>query len=313
MEYTTLGRTGLRVSRMGLGCGGHSRLGLATGGTPEGAERVVREALALGVNFFDTAEAYGTEETVGRALSDGPREQVVISTKAGVQREGRRVTGAEFRERVDACLGRLRMDYVDVFHLHGVSLDDYSYACEELLPALRDLQAEGKVRFLGITEAFGPDPAHRMLARALDDPAWDVVMVGFNLLNQSARERVLARTRQNKIGTLCMFAVRRALSRPEVLQELMRDLAAQGLVDGESFDPSDPLGFVRDESDAQSLPEAAYRFCRWEPGMDIVLAGTGQVEHLRENAASVCAPPLPAPVVEQLQRLFARVDTVSGN
>lgn len=312
MDYTTLGRTGLRVSRMGLGCGGHSRLGLATGGTPEGAERVVREALALGVNFFDTAEAYGTEDVVGRALG-GSREQVVISTKVGIPYEGRQVTTAEFRERVNACLGRLRTDYVDVLHLHGVSLDDYPYAREELLPALRDLQAEGKVRFLGITEAFAPDPAHSMLSRALDDAAWDVVMVGFSLLNQSARERVLARTRQGGVGTLCMFAVRRALSRPEVLQELMRDLAAEGRVDGGSFDSADPLGFVVDDSDAQSLPEAAYRFCRWEPGLDVVLSGTGRVEHLRENAAALAAPPLPAPVVERLERLFARVDTVSGN
>lgn len=313
MEYTTLGRTGLRVSRMGMGCGGHSRLGMATGGTPEEAEQVVREALALGVNFIDTAEAYGTEEVVGRALAGIPRDQVLLSTKVGVPHEGRRATTTEFRQRVEACLGRLRTDYVDVFHLHGVSLDDYPYACEELLPALRDLRTEGKVRFLGITEVFAADPGHRMLSRALDDAAWDVVMVGFNLLNQSARERVLARTQENNIGTLCMFAVRRALSQPEALRALMRGLAADGLVDGEDFDPKDPLGFLQTEGGAQNLPQAAYRFCRWEPGMDVVLSGTGQVAHLRENAASLGAPPLPAPVVERLERLFARVDSVSGN
>lgn len=313
MEHTTLGRTGLRVSVMGLGCGGHSRLGLATGGTPEGAEQIVREALALGVNFLDTAEAYGTEDVVGRALAGVPREQVILSTKVGVPHEGRRVTGAEFRVRAEACLGRLRTDYIDVFHLHGVSPDDYPYAREELLPVLRDLQAEGRVRFLGITEVFAADPGHRMLSRALEDDAWDVVMVGFNLLNQSARERVLARTQQNNVGTLCMFAVRRALSRPDALQELMRDLAAEGRVDAGAFDPAAPLGFLLGQGRARNIPEAAYRFCRGEPGLDVVLSGTGQVAHLRENAASLGAPPLPAPVVEGLKRLFARVDSVSGN
>ncbi len=313
MDYATLGRTGLRVSRMGLGCGGHSRLGMATGGTPEGAERVVREALALGVNFVDTAEAYGTEEVVGRALTGVPREQVILSTKVGVPHEGRRATGAEFRARAEACLGRLRTDYIDVFHLHGVAPDDYSYAADELLPVLRDLQAEGKARFLGITEVFAADPGHRMLSRALDDAAWDVVMVGFSLLNQSARERVLARTQENNVGTLCMFTVRRALSRPEALRELVRGLVAEGLVGGNDFDPEDPLGFLLHEGQARNIPEAAYRFCRWEPGMDVVLSGTGQVAHLRENADSLGAPPLPAPVVARLARLFARVDTVSGN
>lgn len=313
MDITTLGRTGVRVSVMGLGCGGHSRLGLATGGTEGEAMQVVQKALALGVNFFDTAEAYGTEDVVGRALAGTPRDQVVLSTKAGVGWQGRRATGAELRERVQASLARLRTDYVDVFHLHGVSLEDYAYAREELLPMLQTLRTEGQIRFLGLTEAFARDPGHRMLSRALDDPEWDVVMVGFNLLNQSARERVLARTWESGVGTLGMFAVRRALSQSEALQSLMQELAAQGLVDPNAFDPADPLGFLVAEGGAQSLPDAAYRFCRWEPGLDVVLSGTGRAEHLRENAASLNAPPLPAPVVERLRRLFARVDSVSGN
>ena len=80
MEYADLGKTGLRVSRAGLGCGGYSRLGMAKGGSEESAEAVVRRALDLGINFFDTARAYGTESVVGRALR-GRRHDVVISTK----------------------------------------------------------------------------------------------------------------------------------------------------------------------------------------------------------------------------------------
>ena len=313
MEYTTLGRTGLRVSRMGLGCGGHSRLGLARGNTEADAERVVRAALALGVNFIDTAEGYGTEEVVGRALAGAGREGVVLSTKAGVRWKDRKSTGAELKERAGACLKRLRTETIDVFHLHGVSLDDYPYAREELLPALRELQNEGKVRFLGITEAFAPDPAHRMLSRAVQDDDWDVVMVGFNLLTQSARERVLRHTQEKGIGTLCMFAVRRALSRPDALRELMRDLAAQGKVDPATFDSEDPLGFLTAVGVSESLTDAAYRFCRWEPGIDVALSGTGSIEHLRENAASLNRPPLPPEVTERLRQLFAGVDSVSGN
>jgi aryl-alcohol dehydrogenase-like predicted oxidoreductase len=298
---------------MGLGCGGHSRLGLRSGHSEAEAERVVREALALGINFIDTAEAYRTEEVVGRAIADTPREQVVLSTKAGVGWQERKCTPAEMRERVEACLKRLQTEYVDVFHLHGVSADDYDYACAELLPALKDVQAEGKIRFLGITEAFASDPAHRMLSRAVQDSYWDVVMVGFNLLNQSARERILARTQAENIGTLCMFAVRRALSQPEALRELMRDLISQNLVEGDGVERENPLGFLTAEGAASSLPEAAYRFCRWEPGLDVILSGTGSVEHLRENAVSLSLPPLPADVTERLRQLFTRVDSVSGN
>jgi aryl-alcohol dehydrogenase-like predicted oxidoreductase len=317
MDYVTLGRTQLRVSVMGLGCGGHSRLGLATGKTEAEAENIVREALALGVNFIDTAEAYGTEEVVGRALAGTAREQVVLSTKAGVGWKERRSTGAELKERAEASLRRLRTDYLDVYHLHGVSADDYPYAQAELVPALQALQAEGKIRFPGITEQFINDPGHRMLALALADGWCDVVMVGFSLLNQSARERVLADTRRQNIGTLCMFAVRRALSQPEALRSLMADLAARDLIDSQidsqAFDPADPLGFLTADGLASSVPDAAYRFCRWEPGMDVVLSGTGNVDHLEANAASLLRPALPDATIERLRHLFARVDSISGN
>ncbi|HKM69898.1 MAG TPA: aldo/keto reductase, partial [Stellaceae bacterium] len=82
MEYVTLGRTGLRVSVAGLGCGGFSRLGLGSGRSEAEAVGLIRQALDLGVNLFDTAAAYGTEALLGKALKAVPRDQVVIATKA---------------------------------------------------------------------------------------------------------------------------------------------------------------------------------------------------------------------------------------
>ena len=84
MEYTTLGRTGLRVSVAGLGCGGFSRLGLGTGGSEADAVGIIRLALDLGVNLFDTAAIYGTEPVLGKGLHGVPREKVVICTKASL-------------------------------------------------------------------------------------------------------------------------------------------------------------------------------------------------------------------------------------
>ena len=313
MERTILGRTGLSVSVMGLGCGGHSRLGLATDGTEENAVAVVRRALDLGVNFFDTAEAYGTEAVVGRALAGRPRDTFVLSTKVGPRSENGPRSGAEMTERVHGCLRRLNVEFVDVLHLHGVRAADYDHCVAELVPALFTLRDAGKIRFLGITEAFGPDPGHEMLMRAVHDDCWDVMMVGFNLLNQSARERVFPVTQTKNIGVLDMFAVRRALANPDALKELVADLARQGLLDGRDVDKDDPLGFVLEGAVAASIPDAAYRFCRYEPGIHVVLSGTGSVAHLEANAASLSAPPLPAEVTERLRRLFADIDSVSGN
>lgn len=291
---------------MGLGCGGHSRLGMARGATSEEAARIVRAAIDLGVDFIDTAEAYGTEEAVGIALSQVSREEVVVSTKIGL---GSRPGGpAELRERLEGCLRRLRTEYVDVLHLHGVTPDEYAHAKEVLHSEMVRLKEEGKIRHIGITEQFIPDPGHRMLSQAVHDDLWEVVMVGFNFLNPSARERVLRITQERGIGTLCMFAVRRALASPEALRDQLAEMEAKGLIDPLG---SDALDFLT--SDGTSLQEAAYRFCLWEPGLDVILSGTGNVEHLKENARSLEAPPLPPESLERLRAIFGRVDSVTGN
>jgi aryl-alcohol dehydrogenase-like predicted oxidoreductase len=194
--------------------------------------------------------------------------------------------------------------------LHGVRAEQYDRAVAELVPELLRQREAGKIRFLGITEAFGADTSHEMLGRAVRDDYWDVVMVGFNILNQSARARVLEETRRRGTGVLCMFAVRDALSRPEKLRETIDELLRQGRLDPAALDRDDPLGFVL--SAARSMPDAAYRFCRAEPGIHVVLSGTGKVEHLEANVDSILQPPLPEEVRARLVELFAGVDSVSG-
>src|SRR5580693_7964008 len=86
MHYTTLGRTGLRVSVAGLGTGGFSRMGLKSGKTEDESARLILDAVDLGVNFIDTAPPYGTEGVVGKALKSVRRDQVVVATKAFIHR-----------------------------------------------------------------------------------------------------------------------------------------------------------------------------------------------------------------------------------
>ena len=313
MDYTNLGRTGLRVSVMGLGAGGHSRLGQSYGNTEAESEEVVRRALELGVNFFDTAEAYDTEEILGRGLRGVTRDKVVISTKKSTWGDDGPPRAGEIAPALEASLRRLDTDYVDVYHLHGLSRDRYDYAMAELVPELERLREQGKIRFLGVTEAFASDPGHEMLQRAVEDSCWDVMMVGFNLLNQSARDRVFTMTRQKDIGVLIMFAVRRALSNPEVLAEVMASLRERGKLGSDIAADTDPLpSLVRDDG-AESLQDAAYRFCRYEPGVHVVLSGTGKVAHLEANAASLDRPPLPDADVARVKEMFASVDDLSGN
>ncbi len=312
MDYTTLGKTGLRVSVLGLGGGGHSRLGQRSAATANESQRIVQRAVERGVNFIDTAEAYGTEAVIGDALQHLRREDIVLSTKKSITEQDHFIDRAGLVRGLEASLRRLRTDYVDIYHLHGVRAAQYERAVEELVPELIKQQDAGRIRYLGITEAFGGDTSHRMLAHAVEQGPWDVVMVGFNILNQTARERVLATTMRRNIGTLCMFAVRDALSQPPKLVGTLQKLVADGAIDPSAIDANDPLGFLLREQVARSIPEAAYRFCRAEPGMDVVLSGTGNIAHLDENIDAILQPPLPADVRQRLVDLFAGIDSVSG-
>jgi aryl-alcohol dehydrogenase-like predicted oxidoreductase len=163
MDTRTLGKEGLQVSEIGLGCmsmtGGY--------GTPDADEALatIRRALELGVNFLDTADAYGNganEELVGRAIR-GHREDVVLATKFGfvvidTQRCSTLRGDAEYvRQACDASLRRLQVDHIDLYYQHRV---DRNTPIEETVGAMADLVAAGKVRHLGLSEA-GPDTIRR--------------------------------------------------------------------------------------------------------------------------------------------------------
>jgi aryl-alcohol dehydrogenase-like predicted oxidoreductase len=316
MKTVPLGRTNVEVSVAGLGCGGHSRLGMATGHSEAHASDIVRHALDLGINFIDTARAYGTEAAVGAAIN-GRRDRVVLSSKALPRGRDGLLSAAALTESLEKSLHRLGTDCIDVFHLHGVLQADYPYCRDELVPELLRQRGLGKIRFLGITERFSGDTAHAMLNAALPDDHFDVIMVGFNLLNPAARHSVFPLTRKHDVGTLIMFAVRRALGQPEALAQAIAGLIASGQVDrqvdGKALEVSDPLGFVADHPDVRSLVEAAYRYCRHEPGVHVVLTGTGSIDHLTENVASILAPALPDALLDRLNSLFGAVDSVSGD
>ena len=312
MDYRTFGRTGLRVSVVGLGAGGPSKLGQNTGRSEEESVAVVRRALDLGVNYIDTAENYGTEEIVGTAIRGADRHSLVLSSKKGAYRKGKPVPPQEFAAGVDASLKRLGVDMIDVFHLHGPTLDQYQHVRDQLVPVLQRFQQAGKVRHLAVSERFPADLEHSTLRRAIADDLFDVVMVGFNILNQTARQLVFPATSAKGIATEGMFAVRRAFSNPERLREILAELCESGEIDAASVDLTDPLAWALAESDARTVPEVAYRFCRHEPGIDLVLTGTGNVRHLEENVASLLRPPLPASVTERLGQIFGRVRSASG-
>jgi L-galactose dehydrogenase len=321
MEQVILGRTGLSVGVVGLGCGGKSRLGQSSGASFDDSVRVVQAAIDRGITLIDTAQLYETEEIVGAAIA-GRRDGLVLSTKVRVTKVGAdpeatdpadMIDPAELRRRVEESLTKLGTDRVEILHLHGITDGQYDYCVETLVPALHDLRQAGKIRFIGLTERFSAETTHVTLARAMTDDHWDVALVGLNFVNQTALEAVLPRAAERRVGTLAMFAVRGALATPERLAKLIRELVATGEIDPARLDPGFGLDFLLAPGVAASLTDAAYRWCRHAPGIDAVLTGTGSIAHLDENIASITAGPLPAEATARLAEIFGAVRSTAPN
>ena len=199
---------------------------------------------------------------------------------------------------------------IDIFHLHGVPPAQYDYAVKEVVPALLKERDKGKFSHLGITEVPPYDPNHEMLLRAQSKggEVFEVVMVAYHMMNQSARRLVFPHTLNNGVGVLVMFAVRLLFSEPGRLAHEVNRLIDEGELPQE-LRGDNPLEFLV-EGGAKTLIDAAYRYCRHTDGTDVVLFGTGNVDHMEANIESINGPSLPDDHLARLEELFSRLSGI---
>ena len=300
VESVKIGRSGLTSSIIGLGGGSSGRFGLVYG-TRADANRLIRTALDLGITFYDGAGlGGGVDEVLAEGLG-AERGRVLLSTKVhlgpdpifsgplankvsswAARRSGFVCSAATLRRRVDKTLRALRTDWIDILHLHAVTPAQYPRAVERLLPELHRMKEAGKIRAIGITEGFLSDPRHRMLEVAARDAHFDAVMTGLNFANPSAAEWVIPSAARQNLGVIGMFALR-GVRNHAIDAKLTELMMAAGVA---------------------TVSELAYRWAHQQPGVHVVLTGTGNAAHLHENVASVLAPPLPTDVCTRLKELF---------
>lgn len=306
MEYVPLGRSGLVSSVIGLGGGSSSRFGLVKGGTKADAIRLIRMASEEGITFFDGAGNCGAvDELLGEALA-ARRNDVLLSTKvhlgpepllfsrtqlankasSWIARRARIVCSARtLRQRIEQALTTLRTDRIDVLQLHAVAPGQYASAVAKLVPEVLRMKQEGKLRAIGVTEGFLTDPNHTMLSAAVQDRAFDTIMVGFNVRNPSAAKSIIPRARDAGIGAIGMFAMRGLLDwRAEEMRRILDDAGI-------------------------SLAELSYRYSRHCGGVSIVLSGTGDRAHLKQNIGAALAPPLPEDLLRRVEALASPLQT----
>ena len=327
MELRPLGRTGLRVSALGFGCGDVG--GLIVKGTPAERERAVARAVEAGINYFDTASSYGggeSERNLGRTLK-AVGVHPHVGTKFRVEPAETDLAGAITRS-LEASLERLGVDSVDLFQLHNLIVrEDGAPApgrglsarrvLDEVVPALATLKRQGKIRFAGITALGDTGAVHTVI----DAGVIDTAQVCLNILNPSAAVavpagfpaqdfgRLLDRARHRRVGVINIRVLaagalsgtmqRHGLAMPNVAPIASGPDYATDVEHAQRLQPLVDKGYAAD------LVEASIRYSLTSDAVSTVLVGYSTLEHLEHAIAAVERGPLPAPAVDLLTGLWA--------
>jgi aryl-alcohol dehydrogenase-like predicted oxidoreductase len=323
MQYRTFGRTGLQLSVLGFGCGAVG--GFMVRGDPAEQERTIAHAIESGVNYFDTAVQYGngeSEKNLGRILQKLKPASIAVGTKVRLQPD----TFGRIADAVAASIGgslsRLRLDRIDIFHLHnpitatggGMSLG-VRQVLDDVVPAFERLRAQGQTRFLGIT-AVGDTAALRQVIEAR---VFDSAQIVYNMLNPSAGENLPPNYPAQDYGRL--FDATAAAGVGVVGIRVLAGGALSGSADrhpiaspapepiGSAFSYAADLDRARrllplvTEGYVASLTEAATRFATSHPAMGTILVGMATPQQFEDALAAVQKGPLPTAALERLSSL----------
>ena len=328
MQLRTFGRTGMQLSVLGFGCGAVG--GIMVRGDPADQERTIARAIEAGVNYFDTAVQYGdgeSEKNLGLVLQKLRPAKVVVGTKVRLQPgEFGRIADAVTRS-LEGSLARLKLDRVDIFHLHNVIAETEGGAAlsvqqvlGEVVPAFERLRQQGKIRFLGIT-AVGDTVA---LHQVVDAGAFDSAQVVYNMLNPSAAEalpvnypaqdygRLFDHTEAAGVGVvgirvLAGGALSGSAERHPIASPAPTPIGSAMTYDAD-LDRARRLMALVEEGFATSLTEAAARFALSHPAVGTILVGMATPQQFEEALAAAQKGPLTRAALDllsELQRTFS--------
>jgi aryl-alcohol dehydrogenase-like predicted oxidoreductase len=209
MKFRKLGKSGLKVSNLGFGC-----MGLSEGygiTDIESAKKVIHEAYKSGINFFDTADVYGSgenEKLLGGEIK-AFRDSIVVATKCGLQKQGNGLvvnnTKSYIKQACDSSLQRLEIDTIDLYYLHRHNPET---PIEDAMHTMKELINEGKIRFVGLSEVDAEtiDKAHHVLGNKLV-----AVQSEYSIVNHAQAESVLPTCRKHGIAFVAFSPIARGL------------------------------------------------------------------------------------------------------
>ncbi|HEY2557391.1 MAG TPA: aldo/keto reductase [Diaminobutyricibacter sp.] len=317
IEYRPLGKSGLVVSTIGLGCNNFGRQGTASE-SQAGTDAVIGAAIDAGVTLFDTADIYGAErglsETLmGRSLA-GRRDGIVLATKFGMDMAGANgpdwgVRGSRryIRLAVEASLRRLQTDWIDLYQLHT---PDAVTPIEETLATLDDLITEGKIRYIGHSNLSGWQIAEaEFTAQLAGHPKFISAQNEYSLLVRGAEKEVLPAVNRYGLGFLPFFPLYNGLftgkfSRQGGPADSRIMMIRRHLADNAPWDVIEEYQAFCDERGVTML-EATFGWLLAQPGLTSVIAGATKPEQIIQNAEAATSWSPGADEVAAISELFA--------
>jgi aryl-alcohol dehydrogenase-like predicted oxidoreductase len=307
MDYVNLGKTGLKVSRICLGCMtyGSPATGELKGGrhawalNEEESQPFLRQALDAGINFFDTANVYSSgdsESVLGRFLrSNARREAVVIATKVhGVMRDepnGRGLSRKAILHELDESLRRLGTDYVDLYQIHRW---DYETPIDETFEALHDVVKAGKVRYIGASSMYAWQFAKALYLAELNGWTRFVSMQNhYNLLYREEEREMLALCAEEKIGVIPWSPLARGrLARPwqaESTKRFETDQFGKSMYSRTEQDDRRVADRLAEVAERRGIPRAqiALAWLLSKPVITAPIVGATKPHHLEDAVAAL--------------------------
>ena len=317
MEYVNLGKTGLKVSRLCLGCMSYGNPAWREWVLGEADSRAfIRQALDLGLNFFDTADFYSggeSERVIGRALREmARREEVVIATKVGLKTgegpNGRGLSRKHIMQSIDASLKRLGTDHVDLYQVHRY---DYSTPIEETVEALDDVVRAGKALYLGASSMFAWQFATAVMLQRQRGLAEFVSMQNFyNLVYREEEREMIPFCRSQGIGLIPWSPMARGFlagNRPRQGERTVRG-RSDDLAHGYFGTKQDYAIAERVAALAETLgikpAQLALAWVLSKPGISAPIIGATKPHHLPDAVAALDIA-LDDLTLEHLEELYA--------
>jgi aryl-alcohol dehydrogenase (NADP+) len=314
MEYTNLGTTGTKVSRICLGCMtyGAKKWREWVLEEPEGRP-FIKQALELGINFFDTADMYSqgvSEEILGRALKDfgAPREKTVIATKVffpmGDDPNQKGLSRKHIMHAIDASLRRLGTDYIDLYQIHRF---DYETRIEETLEALHDVVKAGKARYVGASSMYAWQFARMLyIADRLGLTRFVTMQNHWNLVYREEEREMSPLCQAEGIGMLPWSPLARGLLAGNRKSGTLRSKADDYALKLYTREADDRVvDCVQELAKDRGVPPAqvALAWLLHKPGVTAPIIGASKPHHL-EDAVAALALKLNAQEIERLEEVY---------